>query len=351
MFDEVDTPAVLIDVNRVKSNIKKFQKHCDELGLNLRPHIKTHKIPKFAKWQIDAGAVGITCQKVSEAEAIISEGGIDDILITYNIIGVQKLGRLFELSKKLSLSVVADSRECIEGLSQTFQHSSKELNVLVECDTGANRCGVVRPEDAVSLANQIRDLPGISFGGLMTYPPAGNMKKVNDFLFAAKRMIESTGSLVKTVSVGGSPDMWDSAEIPVANEYRIGAYIYNDRSLVAQKTCTIDDCALTVLATVVSTPTPQRAVIDAGSKVLTSDLFGLKGYGEVIGNPALMISQLSEEHGCITSKLSTCLAIGDKVRIIPNHTCVVSNMLDHVVLVRDEKPIGLENVIARGQVW
>ena len=137
MFDNIDTPAILVDIDTVKSNISKFQNHCNGQGLKPRPHIKTHKIPKFAKWQIEAGAVGVTCQKVSEAEAIISEGEIKDILITYNIIGDKKLGRLHNLSKKVKLSVVADSFQCLEGLSQRFQHGTEDLNVLIECDTGA----------------------------------------------------------------------------------------------------------------------------------------------------------------------------------------------------------------------
>ena len=351
MFDNIDTPAILVDIETVKSNISKFQNHCDGQGLKLRPHIKTHKIPKFAKWQIEAGAVGITCQKVSEAEAIISEGEIKDILITYNIIGDKKLGRLHNLSKKVKLSVVADSFQCLEGLSQRFQHGTEDLNVLIECDTGAERCGVGSPDDTLPLVDRIKQLPGLSFGGLMTYPPVGNASRVNSFLSIAKGKIEENGNLVRTISVGGSPDMWNSDKIPIANEYRIGAYIYNDRSLIVRKTCTVNDCALTVLATVISTPNPNRAIIDAGSKVLTSDLFGLEGYGEIVGNSSLIISQLSEEHGCITANMPTRLNIGEKIRIIPNHACVVSNMLDHILLVQGGKVIGPEKVVARGHVW
>ena len=351
MFAKVDTPAVLIDIDTVKSNITNFQNHCDTNGLKLRPHIKTHKIPKFAKLQIDAGAVGITCQKISEAEAIISEGKINDILITFNIIGNEKVQRLLNLSDRVKLSVVADSEDCLEGLSRFFKNSQKNLDVLVECDTGAERCGVITPDAALFLANKIKDLPGLSFAGLMTYPPVGKMELVNSFLTDAKQKIEETGLVVKTISVGGSPDMWESCKIPIASEYRIGAYIYNDRSLIDKKTCKLSDCALTVLATVVSTPTPYRAVIDAGSKVLTSDLFGLKGHGLILDHPSLIISELSEEHGCIISEKPTGLSIGQKIRIIPNHTCVVSNMLDHVILIKDEQVVGIEKVIARGKVW
>ena len=180
-YFDVDTPAVLIDLAVTSRNIENYQKYCDEHGLNLRPHIKTHKIPELAKLQLTAGAVGITCQKVSEAEAMLSEGGIDDILITYNIYGFSKLQRLLQLSTRCNLSVVADNSVCVKGLSDTFKDQDNPLQVLVECDTGALRCGVVTPEEAFLLAQEITDLPGLKFGGLMTYPPISQQKKVNCF--------------------------------------------------------------------------------------------------------------------------------------------------------------------------
>ncbi|MEY8144758.1 alanine racemase, partial [Falsihalocynthiibacter sp. CO-5D18] len=145
MFSEMDTPAVLVDLDIAEANIARFQEHCDAHGLKLRPHIKTHKLPMLAKRQIEAGALGITCQKISEAEAMISEGGIDDVLITYNIVGTQKLSRLRALAQKVRLSVVADNTATISGLSTTFGHAATPLTVLVECDTGGQRCGVTTP--------------------------------------------------------------------------------------------------------------------------------------------------------------------------------------------------------------
>ena len=349
-YSEIDTPAVLIDMAVTGSNIKNYQKYCDENGLNLRPHIKTHKIPELAKLQLAAGAVGITCQKVSEAEAMLSEGGIDDILITYNIYGYSKLQRLLQLSTRCNLSVVADNSVCLKGLSETFKKQDEPLQVLVECDTGAFRCGVVTPEEALSLAQKITDLPGLIFGGLMTYPPISQQEKVNRFLETTKKLIEENGIIVDTVSIGGSPNMWEVEKIPIGTEYRIGTYIYNDRSLMERKVCREEDCALTVLATVVSTPTPQRAVIDAGSKVLTTDLFGLEGHGHIIDHEHLTISNLSEEHACIVSDGPTGLFIGQKVRIIPNHACVVSNMVDEVVFIDGGKVLKSQTVVARGKV-
>ena len=349
-YSEVETPAVLIDMAVTGSNIKNYQKYCDENGLNLRPHIKTHKIPELAKLQLAAGAIGITCQKVSEAEAMLSEGGIDDILITYNIYGYSKLQRLLQLSTRCNLSVVADNSVCVKGLSEAFKKQDKPLQVLVECDTGALRCGVVTPEEAFLLAQEITDLPGLRFGGLMTYPPISQQEKVNHFLEVTKKLIEGHGITVDIVSIGGSPNMWEVEKIPIGTEYRIGTYIYNDRSLLERKVCREEDCALTVLATVVSTPTPQRAVIDAGSKVLTTDLFGLAGHGHIINHAHLTISQLSEEHACIVSDDDTGLSIGQKVRIIPNHACVVSNMVDEVVFIEGHKVLKSQSVVARGKV-
>tara|TARA_B100000989_G_scaffold82860_1_gene59252 strand:- start:3794 stop:4852 length:1059 start_codon:yes stop_codon:yes gene_type:complete len=349
-YSDADTPAVLIDLAVASRNIENYQKYCDKNRLNLRPHIKTHKIPELAKLQLAAGAVGITCQKVSEAEAMLSEGGIDDILITYNIYGQSKLQRLLQLSSRCNLSVVADNSVCVKGLSDTFKKQDKPLQVLVECDTGALRCGVVTPEEAFLLAQEITNLPGLKFGGLMTYPPISQQKKVNRFLELTKALIEENGIKVEIVSIGGSPNMWEVEKIPIGTEYRIGTYIYNDRSLIERKVCREEDCALTVLATVVSIPTSQRAVIDAGSKILTTDLFGLAGHGHVIDHPHLTISQLSEEHACIFSDGPTGLSIGQKVRIIPNHACVVSNMVDEVVFIDGSKVLKRQSVVARGKV-
>ena len=166
-----------------------------------------------------------------------------------------------------------------------------------------------------------------------------------------KGLLEDKKIDVPVISVGGSPDMWNADKILVATEYRIGTYIYNDKSLIERGTCDLQDCALTVLATVVSTPTPERAVVDAGSKVLTSDLSGLVGYGVVVDFPHVTISNLSEEHGCLKSEVPTGLFVGQKVQIIPNHACVVSNMTDQVNFVKKDGTILSQKVVARGKVW
>ena len=347
----IDTPAVLVDLNIAEANVRAFQDYCDSHGLQLRPHIKTHKLPRLAEYQIEQGAIGITCQKITEAEAMIAGGDMRDILITYNILGRDKVARLRALSEQVRLSVVADNAAVVEGLSAGFADAKTPLPVLVECNTGADRCGVETPAEALELALAINAAPGLRFAGLMTYPPTGGATQVTTWLAEAKDLIEATDLTVDVISSGGSPDMWRAHHMPLATEYRIGTYIYNDRSLVTRGTCDWDDCALTVLATVVSTPSKTRAIIDAGSKVLTSDLLGLDGFGHVLGHPDLKIDQLSEEHGRITSDQPTGLRVGDQLRIVPNHACVVSNMLDHVTLMRGDEIIGTEPVAARGQVW
>jgi D-serine deaminase-like pyridoxal phosphate-dependent protein len=348
-FEDIQTPAVLVDLDIAEANIDAYQAYCTQHGLALRPHIKTHKLPFLAKRQLEAGAIGITCQKISEAEAMIADGGIDDVLITFNILGAEKLERLKALAGKVRLSVVADNTSTVTGLSDAFSDTASLLTVLVECDTGAERCGVTSPEAARDLAQIIDQSPGLTFGGLMTYPPAGREAEVQDWLTKAHDMIEADGLKVATISNGGSPGMWQAEEVPVATEYRIGTYVYNDRSLVSRGVCDWGDCALTVLATVVSVPAPDRAVIDAGTKVLTSDLLGLNGHGHVLGRPDITVDALSEEHGVLRAE-TIGLEVGDRIRIVPNHVCVVSNMVDEVQLIRGEQALGPSPVSARGKV-
>lgn len=348
----IDTPAVLIDLEVARRNIERFQHYADQHGIRVRPHIKTHKLPAIAEMQLAAGAVGITCQKVSEAEAMVAGSrAITDVLITYNIVGPEKLEHLKALARTVKMSVVADSRTVVDGLSAAFRGEAQPLAVLVECDTGANRCGVLTPEAAAALAAHIHASPGLVFGGLMTYPPAGGEAAVERFMEEAKNRIEAKGIAVPVITSGGTPSMMHAAEAPVTTEYRPGTYVYNDRSLVSRGVCGWDDCALNVLATVVSVPAPNRAIIDAGSKTLTSDLLGLSGYGHVLGRDDITIDQLSEEHGRLLSEGPIGLAVGDKVRIVPNHACVVTNMVDAVVVKED----GLSAtktwpIVARGKI-
>ena len=350
MLDAVETPAVLIDIEVAERNIQDCQDYCDEHDIALRPHIKTHKLPRLAQAQIDAGAIGITCQKIGEAE-VMAAAGIKDILLTYNILGPAKLARLRCLHDAIKLSVTADNPTVLRGLSEAFADAEWPLAVLIECDTGGNRCGVQSPQAAVELAEQIGQSMGLRFAGLMTYPKAGGTADVQAFMAGAKALLAEAGYACATISSGGSPDLRQAHLAPVVEEYRVGTYIYNDRSLLARGACNLGACALHVLATVISTPTPERAIIDAGSKILTTDLFGLDGYGVVIDHPALAVAALNEEHGHIDcSRAPGSLSVGDRIRIVPNHACVVSNMVDHVYLMDGDEVFSVEEVAARGMV-
>lgn len=349
----VSTPQPVIDEDRLAANIARVQGYMDAHGLAFRPHIKTHKIPAVARAQVAAGAVGINCQKVTEAE-VFADAGFEDILITFNVLGAEKLARLAALNARVAgLKVVADSTATVDGLAARFA-GGRPLRVLVECDAGAGRCGVQSPEEALGLARRIDAAPGLAFGGLVTYPKPGGAAETEAFLSATVALLAGEGLACAVVSNAGTPSLLQAHLVPSATEHRAGTYVYNDRAMVRAGHCTEVDCAMHVLVTVVSRPTPDRAVIDAGSKALTSDLLGLPDYGGVVGYPEASIRALSEEHGVVD--LSACPgdarpAIGDRLRVVPNHTCVVSNLFDHMVFHRDGIVTRVEPVAARGRVW
>jgi D-serine deaminase-like pyridoxal phosphate-dependent protein len=350
-INELDTPCVLVDLDRVERNLARAQSFADGAGLALRPHIKTHKLPRFAHQAIELGAVGITVQKLGEAE-VMADAGITDMLLTFNIIGAAKLKRLRALHERITIRVVADSAECVRGLSEAFADASSPLGVFVECDTGMGRCGVQSPEAALALAQSIVGSSGLRFAGLMTYPAAGKYREAADWLARAKALFEQAGMDVPAITTGGTPDIWHADEAGVATEYRPGTYIYMDRSQVVAGAATFEDCALTVLATVVSHPTTGRAVIDAGSKALTSDLLGMVGHGYIPAYPEARVVGLSEEHGTldVSAYGDGGPKIGDTIRIIPNHCCPVTNLFDQVHLVRGDELVETVPVAARGRV-
>lgn len=351
-LSRIATPMPVIDEDRLAANIARAQDYMTAHGLSFRPHIKTHKIPSVARAQIDAGAVGINCQKLTEAE-VFADAGFQDILITYNILGPARLARLKALNDRVAtLRVVADSAVTVAGLAAALA-GAKPLRVLVECDTGGGRVGVQSPEAALALAEGIAAAPGLRFDGLLTYPAVGGAERVEAFLSSAMALLAARGIGCPVRSNGGSPDLWKAHLVPSATEHRAGTYVYNDRSMVRAGECTQGDLAMHVLATVVSRPTPARAVLDAGSKALTSDLLGFADHGEIEGLPGARIVSLSEEHGVVD--LSACTAplpeVGDMVRVIPNHTCVVSNLFDRMVFHRNGVVTRVEPVAARGTVW
>ncbi|WP_026791051.1 D-TA family PLP-dependent enzyme [Pleomorphomonas oryzae] len=348
----VPTPQPVIDEDRLAANIARVQSYMDAHHLNFRPHIKTHKIPAVAEAQRQAGARGINCQKITEAE-VFADAGFDDILITFNILGADKLARLADLNDRISgLKVVADSIVTVDGLSGYFA-GRKPLTVLVECDTGAGRCGVQTPAEALTLARRIAGSNALAFGGLMTYPKAGSETATEAFFAETLTGLKTEGIDCPIVSNGGTPSLFSAHLVTSATEHRAGTYVYNDRSMVRAGHCTLNDCAMHILATVVSRPTPDRAILDAGSKALTSDLLGFADFGLIVEYPDAVITGLSEEHGTVDlSKVSGRRPeIGERVRIVPNHTCVVSNLFDRMVFHRNGVVTRVEPVAARGLVW
>lgn len=351
-LDAISTPMPVIDEDRLEANILKAQSYLDSHGKAFRPHIKTHKIPAIARQQLQAGAIGINCQKVSEAE-VFADAGFDDILITYNILGPAKLARLKVLNARIGgLSVVADSAATIAGLAGTFD-AERPLAVLVECDTGGKRCGVQTPRAALELAEKIVAAPGLKFKGILTYPAPGGAEKVEGFIRETMALLAKKGIDCPVRSSGGTPDFFSAHLVPSATEHRAGTYVYNDRSMLRAGHCNAGDLAMHVLATVVSRPTADRAVLDCGSKALTSDLLGFSDYGMIEEYEGAKIISLSEEHAVVD--LSACSSlrpeIGDVVRVVPNHTCVVSNLFDRMVFHRNGLVTRVEEVAARGTVW
>ncbi|MBU0738207.1 MAG: D-TA family PLP-dependent enzyme [Alphaproteobacteria bacterium] len=351
-ISELSTPLPLIDEQKLAANIARVQTYMDSHSLAFRPHIKTHKIPEIAAEQVKAGAKGINCQKITEAE-IFADHGFEDLLITFNILGSEKHKRLVDLNARISgLKVVADSETTVRGLSCAFSQTHP-LTVLVECDTGGGRCGVQSPEAAVALAETIVAAPGLTFGGILTYPKADTEEAVEAFFATTIASLAARGIACPIVSNGGTPSLFSAHKVTSATEHRAGTYVYNDRAMARSGHCSLDDCAMHILATVVSRPTKDRAILDSGSKALTSDLLGFSDYGMIVEYPDAMISVLSEEHGTIDlSKVEGRRPeIGEKVRIIPNHTCVVSNLFDVMTFHRDGIVTRVEEVAARGLVW
>jgi D-serine deaminase-like pyridoxal phosphate-dependent protein len=347
---DIDTPAVLIDLDVVDRNLARAQAMADAAGLKLRPHVKTHKLPRFARAQMALGATGITAQKLSEAEAM-ADGGITDIFLPYNILGPAKLARLRALHDRVTLSVTADSLTTVQGYAGAFTDPAHPLPVLIECDTGNGRCGVQNPSEAVALATAIAKSPGLTFAGLMIYPKRGAVELTRAWLPPAIAALAAAGLPPAIISTGGTPDMARMAEIPQGTEHRPGTYIYNDRMQVGWGAATLDDCALTVLTTVVSRPTATRAILDAGSKALAADTGPLPGHGHLTAYPQAIVTQLNEEHGIVD--LTACPArprIGDRVRVIPNHACVVTNLFDEVYLIRGDTVEEVARITSRGRL-
>jgi len=294
--------------------------------------------------------MGIVCQKVGEVEVFADHGVAPDVLLTYNILGRAKTDRLLAVARRVDrLTVVLDNEVVARGLSEAGVRHGQDVPFVVECDTGFGRNGVQSPEAALELARTAMKFPRLDFQGLMTFPNREPDTRL--FFEQALALFKQAGIPVPIVSGGGTPALFTAQTIPMLTEHRAGTCVFNDAMVVRSGTATWANCAMRVRVTVVSRPTPTRAVVDAGTKVLTSDLYGMTGYGHVTQYPEAVVSALSEEHG--TLDLSACPerpAVGDVVDIVPNHCCVVSNMVDQMYGIRGGRVEVVWPVAARGKV-
>jgi D-serine deaminase-like pyridoxal phosphate-dependent protein len=357
---DVPTPAVLIDLDVLEKNVASMQARANAAGVRLRPHAKTHKSPEVARLQLGAGACGLTLAKTSEAE-VFARLGFDDVFLAYPIFGADKAKRLLALSNNLRLAVGADSVEGARSLGDVFAAAGRRLRVRLKIDCGYGRVGVP-PERAVETARRIAELPGIQFEGLFTHGGQGYAAQSAEegeraaadearAVIEAAEAVRSAGLPADEVSLGSTPTARAAMRFRGATECRPGTYVYNDLSQVTLGSCAPEDCAMTVLATVVSVPADNRAVVDAGSKTLSNDPLHPRpgGHGAVLGKKS-RLARLSEEHGVIAVEPGDGFKVGERVRILPNHACQVSNLHERLVAIRGERVEGWITVAARGCV-
>ena len=350
IISQFGTPCAVIDLDIIKKNILRAQKICDLAGVANRPHIKTHKSPLLAKMQIDAGARGITCQKLGEAE-VMAEAGIDDILIATNILGAAKSGRLANLQKRLPLKVCADNQISLGEYSIAAKAANRPLDVLIECDTGQKRAGVEEPKEAARLIQLILKDNWLKFTGLLYYPPLNGWEDTQVFHNSLTKMLDDLKVEAKIISTGGTPNFANIGKLTGATEHRAGTCIFNDMMMVEDGFAQITDCAFRVFTSVVSRANDDRGILDAGSKTLTSDTGGLQGYGYITEYPEAKIIKFSEEHGFLN--LMDCTkkpTVGEIVSVVPNHVCVAVNMVDQLVVVQNKRVMKTIPVAARGML-
>lgn len=358
IFEEIDTPALLLDIKVLKNNLKTMQDLCDTHGVSIRPHAKTHRIPEIGLIQIESGAEGLCVAKLGEAEGFAAVG-IKRITVAYPIVGHQKAERALALSEKVELTLAADSVEGASTVCEVFDRAGKKISLLLIINSGLNRDGVM-PEDAGVMAKKISELPGSNVVGILTHEgsvyQSDNQKDLesnstlvaNKMLNAASEM-EKVGVAPNLISMGASASAKFVTKVPGINQIRPGIYAFNDLGQVALGNAGFADCAATVITSVVSHTAPDRAIIDAGSKTLSKDVIPSNafsneypGHGLIIDAPGWVIEKLSEEHGFLVwhgRGNPTKLNIGQRLQIVPNHICTVFSSLNECFVVEDGKII------------
>ena len=372
VLSDLPTPQILIDERRARRNIDRVQQLATAAGVSLRPHAKTHKSPTVARWQIERGAIGICCAKLGEAEVFV-DAGIRDVRLPYPV-NPSNAARVVALLDRAAISIIVDHVDVARGWSEAMQRASRTLDVLIKVDVGFHRCGIDPTAHALEFITTIASLKGLRLRGLLSH--AGHAyhaesedalctiaKQESEILLALQDAARTAGIALDELSVGATPSLRYSLRQKGLTELRPGNYVYFDRTQVSLGAATLDDCALTVLATVV-TKHDGRIVLDCGSKTLTNDqargIAKAPGFGAVLarGNgdsdrridEALVIERLSEEHATVKVIGGTALEPGDRVQVIPNHSCVVSNLVDAVRLVDGERVVDTIPIAARGKI-
>jgi D-serine deaminase-like pyridoxal phosphate-dependent protein len=360
---ELATPAILVDEPVLANNIGSMQTRADQLGWWLRPHFKTHKMPAIAQRQLDEGACGLAVATLSEARVML-EAGFKDIQVANQVIHPSALREFRSLHHQVTITCAVDSYEGVRRLNRALEGCQKPASVLIEVNTGLNRAGVASVDEALALSHFIQEQPHVKLTGLMTHGGQSYGADHPSVLQAQaqheKAQIEhiaqtfqAEGFKLDTVSIGATPLTPYLASSEMINELRVGNYVFYDRSQVALGTTHEGHCALTVLTTVISKPQAGRAIVDAGSKALTTDQGAhghgkLQGFGEVVGKSA-NVSKVSEEHGIVHyDPLSTDFQVGELIEIIPNHACPVVNLFDQAFLIQHGEVIGQYQVTASG---
>lgn len=351
-----DTPFLAVDLDVMERNINWLANLAKEAKVKLRPHTKTHKSPYIAKRQIEAGASGITTAKLGEAE-IMAKSGIDDILIAFPIVGKKKLERFSKLFGEVKLSVALDDLYVAKGLNAVGEQHNKKVPIYFDVDTGLGRMGRTM-EESIGPILEIAKLPYIEIIGLMSHTGHAykeetdeNIKKVAiedaTILYNTKLALEEKKIHIPEISIGATATVRFLTEIPYITEVRAGMYVFNDRMVMGANGAGIEDCAATVYATVISRPTNDRLLIDAGSKTLSQDLFKGGGFGAIKGHENLTIKSLSEEHGIVGIKGDCPLKVGDVIEIVPNHICPVINLADNMFGFRNGELV--ETIVIEGR--
>jgi len=358
---EIDTPALVVDLDILERNLRRVAEYTREHDLRLRPHTKTHKSTRIGKRQLESGAVGLTVAKVSEAEVMLGAEPAD-LLVAYPIIGQTKLHRLMEVAKRTHVTVALDSVFAARQISDAARAANVELGILAEVDVGLGRVGVP-PASLLALAQSIEKLPHVTFEGITFYP--GQVKdleetglralaQVGELLHSILCEFRTAGVEVKIVSGGSTPTLYHSHELAGLTEIRPGTYVFNDVNTVRSGGCGMEDCAASILATVVSTAKEGQMIVDGGSKTFSSDRLVNSSevtFGHLVEAPASRFHKMNEEHGYVDiTRAERGFSIGDRVHIIPNHICVAVNLHEQVYGVRGDTVEEVWKVEGRGKL-